>query len=88
MIDPERRAESEHLVPHLSCDGDRQIVYLGNEPIGSIHRQDRTHKWHEWHAADPTMAKTRVFKTRRQAAGWLWREFLVSIRPVKKLGAD
>jgi hypothetical protein len=33
------QTEKGYLVPHLSRDGDRHIVYLGDDPLGFVRRQ-------------------------------------------------
>jgi hypothetical protein len=69
--------QTDYLMPRFSRDRerDRQIVHLGNDLLGFVRRKNYSVWRLEWFATDPTTANTRVFKTKREAVGWLWSEF-------------
>jgi hypothetical protein len=62
-------------MPRFKRDGERYIVYLGDDRIGFARRHRTT-----WNAVDSTMSKTRDFASRDKAAAWLVREFRRAVK--------
>lgn len=60
-------------------DGERYIVYLGDDRIGFVAQQEDE----RWNAVDTLMAKTATTITRRAAADWLGREYKRAVREGK-----
>jgi hypothetical protein len=68
-------------MPRFSRDeSDHQIVHLGNDLLGFVRRKDYNTWRREWLATEPRTANTRVFKSKREAAWWLWSEFRDNIK--------